>query len=667
MEERRNKWYSNEKLKERGKSQSSIIIVKTRRHTGITLVALVITIVILIILATITVKFAFGENGLIGKAESAVLMTEFSTYKEEMNMFSTTKKLENMDYTNESLNAGSASLTYNTKEGTEGNIQTVIPSMKGEYLDKFEIIKGELLLTTTEGEEMQIAMALGIKVNPYEIVDGVLLSSNVNLALQTTNGVVTIPESVREIGAGAFSGVTGLKEIIIPGTVKVIQRDAFSYNTEIEKVIMQYGVESIGDAAFKGCKGLTEIIMPDSVTEVGNEAFRSCTNLTTVQLSNSLTSLRGWIFGECRNLITINIPSNLTEIGNYAFSACIKLDNIIIPAGVENIGNGAFSSCIGLYNITIDEANSTYEIEDGIIYRKDGTSLIMLAPMSEEEIVTIKEGITQLGAGTLSICTNMKTLNLPSTINFISGNTFSGLYLLETINFPSGNNSYMVEDGYLYTKDGKTLIYVAPTKTNIDIKDTVETIGGYAINGRNVTDLIIPDTVKNLSGYMFSSATNLKKIEIGSGVTNLSSSFKSYSEIPDGLEIIIDSANPSYKVEGNLILTKDGKKLITYVNKTQSVVVPEGVEILSSYAFENLKSAQEIILPSTLKEIESSAFIYCTSLTEIQIPNSIERIGENAFLNCSNLQSIKIDKEAGSIEGAPWGATKGDRVIQWLR
>ena len=627
----------------------------------------ILNIVILIILSTVTINALIGENGLITNAQTATMMTEFSIYKEEMETFSATKKLENTDYSRESLNAGKANLVYDTKVEEGGNIQTVIPSMDGQYLDKFEIIKGELLLTTTDGLEMQVAMRLGIEVNPYEIVDGVLLSSNTNLGLQTTNGVLTIPESVREIGAGAFSGVTGLKEVVIPGTVKVIQRDAFSYNTEIEKVTMQYGVESIGDAAFKGCTGLTEIIMPDSVTEVGNEAFRNCTNLTTVQLSNSLTSLRTWMFGECRNLITINIPSNLTEIGDYTFSSCIKLDNIIIPAGVENISTGAFSSCTSLYNITIDETNATYEIEDGIIYRKDGTSLIMLVTMAEEEIVTIKEGITQLGAGTLSICTNMKTLNLPSTINFISDNTFAGLNLLETINFPSGNNSYMVEDGYLYSKDGKTLIYVVPTKTNIDIKDTVETIRGYAINGRNVTDLIIPDTVKNLSGYMFSNTTNLKKIEIGSGVTNLSSSFKSYSGIPDGLEIIIDSANPSYKVEGNLILTKDGKKLITYVNATQSVVVPEGVEILSSLAFESLRIAQEIILSSTLKEIESSAFIYCSSLTEIQIPNSIERIGENAFLNCSNLQSIKIDKEAGSIEGAPWGATKGDRVVQWLR
>ena len=38
---------------------------------GITLVALVITIVILIILATVAISFAFGNNGLVNRAEEA--------------------------------------------------------------------------------------------------------------------------------------------------------------------------------------------------------------------------------------------------------------------------------------------------------------------------------------------------------------------------------------------------------------------------------------------------------------------------------------------------------------------------------------------------------------------------------------------------------------------
>lgn len=42
-----------------------------RKKSGITLIALVITIIIIIILATITINFAFGDNGLINMAEEA--------------------------------------------------------------------------------------------------------------------------------------------------------------------------------------------------------------------------------------------------------------------------------------------------------------------------------------------------------------------------------------------------------------------------------------------------------------------------------------------------------------------------------------------------------------------------------------------------------------------
>ena len=43
----------------------------TKRNAGITLIALVITIIIIIILASITINFAFGDNGLINMAEEA--------------------------------------------------------------------------------------------------------------------------------------------------------------------------------------------------------------------------------------------------------------------------------------------------------------------------------------------------------------------------------------------------------------------------------------------------------------------------------------------------------------------------------------------------------------------------------------------------------------------
>ena len=58
--------------------------IKGRKaEKGITLVALVITIVILIILATVTINVAFGEGGLIKKAQEAKNLTEQATQSEQ--------------------------------------------------------------------------------------------------------------------------------------------------------------------------------------------------------------------------------------------------------------------------------------------------------------------------------------------------------------------------------------------------------------------------------------------------------------------------------------------------------------------------------------------------------------------------------------------------------
>ena len=595
-------------------------------------------------------------------------MNDFSTFKEQINTFNAEKELASEDYSVESLTAGRTSLIYNTQgEDTAGNIQTVIPSMNDNYAEKFEIIKGELLLWASSELEYEIAVGMGIKVSPYIIVDGVLLSANQNLGLQTTDGVVTLPERVEEIGEGAFSGVEGLKELVIPGTVKVIQKNAFSYNTEIEKVTMQYGVESIGENAFNSCSSLKEIIMPDSVISMGVEAFRSCTNLTTVQLSNNLTKLNNLVFDNCTNLTTINIPSNLTNIADEVFHSCTKLDNINIPASVTSISSNTFSGCTSLYNLIIDERNATYEVEDGIIYTKDNSTLIMLAPMAEEETVTIREGVKRLENGSLSMCTSMTTLNLPSSLEYITGQAFSTrVTTIETINIPESNEHYKAENGYIYSKDGTELVYVVPTKTEININGEVETIKIGAIDRTTVTELIIPDNVRKIESQITQDARNLKKIFIGKGVSNLSSEFKTWLEDSSNLEIIIDEENPYYKVEGNLILTKDGKEVVTYINNIQSQIVPEGVETLET-SFYGMTNLTEVILPSTLKKIGLKCFRGCSNLKEITIPNSVETIDSTAFGACNNLEEVRIDKSRGSISGSPWSAPKGERSIIWLR
>ena len=58
-----------------------------KEQKGITLVALVITVIIIIILATVTLNFTFGEDGIVTRAEQAAQLAEESTAMEEMGLY----------------------------------------------------------------------------------------------------------------------------------------------------------------------------------------------------------------------------------------------------------------------------------------------------------------------------------------------------------------------------------------------------------------------------------------------------------------------------------------------------------------------------------------------------------------------------------------------------
>lgn len=64
------------------------------------------------------------------------------------------------------------------------------------------------------------------------------------------------------------------------------------------------------------------------------------------------------------------------------------------------------------------------------------------------------------------------------------------------------------------------------------------------------------------------------------------------------------------------------------------------------------------------------AFYNCSDLKEITIPAGVTSIGENCFRGCGNLDKINmsITKRQATkkgLTGEPWGATKGNRVINW--
>lgn len=69
-----------------------------------------------------------------------------------------------------------------------------------------------------------------------------------------------------------------------------------------------------------------------------------------------------------------------------------------------------------------------------------------------------------------------------------------------------------------------------------------------------------------------------------------------------------------------------------YLNDTiKTVTLPEGIVIISGYAFDNCQSLQAVNIPETVIEIGERAFNDCHALKSLTIPQSVTKIGNKAF------------------------------------
>lgn len=95
-----------------------------KKESGITLVALIITIVIMIILVTIVLAFALGNNGLINRARDSTIQTEKEQIKEQI-------KVELMSVQADKLQTGKT-ITEDEIENVLNKYGTVNKNDKGE-------------------------------------------------------------------------------------------------------------------------------------------------------------------------------------------------------------------------------------------------------------------------------------------------------------------------------------------------------------------------------------------------------------------------------------------------------------------------------------------------------------------------------------------------------
>lgn len=645
------------------------MIKKSRKNEkGITLIALVITIIVLLILSGVSIALLTGDNGILTQAKASKISTTLATYKEELELYKGEKRTENINFLDNSLNAGKVSLSYNTqKENEDGNIRTVITQINEEYIEKIEIIKGELLINTKNKQELEIARGLGIRVNPYEIIDGELTSSDGNLLLMDKNGTLIIPDSVTRIGEGAFANVSGLKTIIIPGTVKEIDRNAFAYNQTLEKVILEEGIERINEHCFKHCYNLKEINLPNSLRYIGAQAFYYCTSLKEITLPPNIEKLEPYTFAGDRELEHVNLNEGLKIIERAVFVDTL-FNTITIPSTVEKIEIDVFSRNTNLEEIAIKEGNTKFLYENGMLIDKNGEDILFISNKYLNNISTlqISEGIKSFTAS-ISKYNNITKIVIPSTLEKIDNAGSLPESIIEIEVSPENKKfSVSTKDKILYTKDTKELISCFSKEENINIDENNE-IGILKLNdwafvqATNAKIITLPESLTTIEGEVFETNKKLEQLKIGKNVSRISPIFKFNNYIG---QVTIDPNNNYYTIEDNILYDKSKEKLVAVLCEINGAFnIKETVKEIGDLAFHGQRKMTSVNISSSVTRIGNS-FNYCEFL-EIEIPENVEYIDGSCFSLNPNLERIKLHKKENSISGAPWGAAKGIKVLEW--
>ena len=69
----------------------------------------------------------------------------------------------------------------------------------------------------------------------------------------------------------------------------------------------------IGDGAFYDCTVLASVKIPCSVIEIGERAFYGCTTLKSVTIPSSVKMIEDGAFRKCTGLTSINIRGDVVE------------------------------------------------------------------------------------------------------------------------------------------------------------------------------------------------------------------------------------------------------------------------------------------------------------------------------------------------------------------
>lgn len=504
----------------------------------------------------------------------------------------------------------------------------------------------------------------------YAVKDNLLCDKKGKVVIACPNAlnatVVTVPSGVEEIGDGAFFGCDQLSRVVLPSSVKTIGRETFGYCENLQSIGLVSGLKTIGDYAFEYCSGLSSVTIPSGVTKIGDGAFQDCSGLTSVSIPDSVVEVGAWVFENCNSTLfdRKTIPDFLMVDGwIVGYENWNPYGNLVLNKG-RGIAGFVFNNT-GLSKVTIN-----------VPYKGIGKGAFTRC--SDLFAVDVKSTLNFLGDGAFYECTSLDSVSLPSGITYMGKEAFGGCWDLKN------DKGFIIVNNVLYGYEADD---PDPNNGKVSIPSGVTRISKGAFYGDSgLRSVVVPDSVKTIDVEAFAECSELQRIQIGKGATDITwfdnsvdtkwcddwfnnavgriREPRSFCDCEKLGSVEISAQNPAFKTIDDFVCDKEGGSLLYCPPMMLNVVTPKSVRNIAPGAFYRSFNISGLAFGGSVTNIGRNAFQECYYLTNVELPVGLITIDQYAFNWCEGLENIRIPHTVKYIGyGAFRGCTSLEEVL----
>lgn len=262
---------------------------------------------------------------------------------------------------------------------------------------------------------------------------------------------VVLGEAVEYVGISAFADCYELRTVDFPNSLKVIDDGAF-VNVLLHSengFIFPEGLKYIGEEAFYSAFKESTVSIPASVEYIAEDALNNCfvEGFIVDENNAAYASVDGVLYTKDMKVLlnypaekqdtVYEIPATVERLTEESIQVTNTLEKIIIPASVNDIPEASIYWNYGLKSIEVATDNSAYISNNGVLYTKDGKTLLAYPNSSEANEYTVCEGTERIGKFAMSSAANLTCVHVPEGVVTIGDSAFYNSNFIEEMGLPT--------------------------------------------------------------------------------------------------------------------------------------------------------------------------------------------------------------------------------------